>query len=534
MKKAAAARGKPLHARAGSAAAPPSHALQERPASQQHKPDWDFTSSDMDKYKLSSAEQLRRQLLRISRHHDEAADEVHQKLKEMQENLAPFVEQYKADQPLRTSVDASDGVGRKGGGACARNLSPCFASRVSTGRLPDKPTEKVAANATAASAPQRTGHGFRPKTSSGMAHQDPSSADVDDDDAELDLALETEIEGFLRKNRQKSQSGGSKKPQYRLLRKAQHPGDAQRSSISSFQSQMTSSMSPDPRDTRGVGQGPGALDNFLAEWSMSDGLPSSGFRFGTPAGQQLLASGGAGEGASSSDSELSDIENAASRLQSQLTWWRQQEAHLLSATAEDSSKVVPAAAAAAGLAGTELSGRSEWLHLPQSPVPLAKSKVSSTSPGGISGGESTRAGGSSVGRQRPAMQCSTPSPCSSFPDVDSAPVPHFPAKQAHVGAGDREGGGVSEGGGRAFLQAAEGMSLSQLIAKQAAELESCLTLQQLTHSVPLPSQQPATPDRGQMERWAAASPDASLVAQTKLTAAPLARRLFDSVDVIGD
>ncbi|CAK0891048.1 unnamed protein product, partial [Prorocentrum cordatum] len=100
-----------------------------RPLRDRQEPDgggrggWDFTTSDMSRYRLKPAQQLQRQVLRISRNHDEAAAEVAEKIRSMQENIAPFVHE------LHERGWAADA-------APPSRMTPCFASRVPTGRLP--------------------------------------------------------------------------------------------------------------------------------------------------------------------------------------------------------------------------------------------------------------------------------------------------------------------------------------------------------------------------------------------------------------
>lgn len=89
--------------------------LQERQVvPDRNRPDWDFTQSDMSRYKLTPTENLRRNLLRLSKHQDEASECVRLKLRQMQENICNFL-----PEPRPVS-----------------SPSPAFASRTPTGRLP--------------------------------------------------------------------------------------------------------------------------------------------------------------------------------------------------------------------------------------------------------------------------------------------------------------------------------------------------------------------------------------------------------------
>jgi len=58
--------------------------------------------------------------------------QVQDKLKRMQENIAPFVHEWNAVSP---ALEAPAGKSGKG----ASHMTPCFASRVPTGRFPEEP-----------------------------------------------------------------------------------------------------------------------------------------------------------------------------------------------------------------------------------------------------------------------------------------------------------------------------------------------------------------------------------------------------------
>jgi len=142
---------------------------------------WDFTSSDMSRYKLKPAELLRKQLLRMSKNQDEAAFQVRRKWSQMQENIAPYLPESSSERMA---------------------ASPVFASRVPTGRLPEE--RKPSLHRRVLSEP-------RP------APDEVPSAEKGPPSDRLDRALEAEISEFLQRN-QETSSGSREK--YRFLRRA--------------------------------------------------------------------------------------------------------------------------------------------------------------------------------------------------------------------------------------------------------------------------------------------------------------------------
>jgi len=460
--------------------------LQERRDVQ--RPAWDYTSSDMNKYRLSSAQQLRRQLLRISRHHDEAAEEVHQKLKEMQENLAPYVGDQLSD--LRGSFDAGHSQGRNDGVAgglsntsssCLvkpRNLSPCFASRVSTGRIPDKVPEGRQ------QLDRQIEKRFYRKNTRAQVEEDMGAVDGADagyPDAHLEAALESEIEGFFRTS--SPSVAAASKPQYRLQRKGASKKETEH--FSTFLEATLLPMLGLPEDEAhshiSLQQSSASSDWSELRNFVNNGIAEHSFQESEPALQRISSEGG-------DDIELFDIEHAASQLQAQLQWWRKQEAQLL---AQDATRA----------ATEELSGMSEWLQIPSS----SPENRTWTSPGGSRGDR--------LQRHEDIPTWSTPSPSverpASFADMATPPrvspeVPRF--RQAWSSVEDDK------------PPLPQGMSLSRLIAKQAEDLEH-LHLHQLDKSGPPCSDSPgvlAATVFADNTPWAASGPDASLVAPTKL------------------
>lgn len=173
-------------------------------------PTWDSTYSDMSRYRLSAAEQARRQALRISKHQDEAAKQVQRKLQSMQENIAPFLEAQGT-----TEYGASSGSRAP---AKRMHMTPCFASKVPTGRLLD--------------AEQLRSPGGRAAEQIAPAGAAGGAAWLVTDDP-LDEALEAEIDSFFRSNPSAARppprvsttaaattaAGGEDAPQYRFLRR---------------------------------------------------------------------------------------------------------------------------------------------------------------------------------------------------------------------------------------------------------------------------------------------------------------------------
>jgi len=455
----------------------------------------------MNKYKLSSAEQLRRQLLRISRHHDEAAEEVHQKLKDMQENLAPYIEDpLSSSLDVRGSFDAGHSQKRRDGGTSTtssscrpipQNLSPVFASRVSTGRIPEKAPRIGESQQPPERQTDKRPYGKGMRASTQVEGEDLLQVVDDDPEAHLEAALESEIEGFLRTS--SPSVATASRSQYRLQRKG-----VARKETEHFNTFLEATLlpmlglSPDGEEATGrSGANPASLraSSAYSDWSelrdfINNGAAEHSFQESEPALQHILSEG-------SDDLELSDIEHAASQLQAQLQWWRKQEATLL---AEDATRA----------ATEELSGMSEWLQIPVS----AHENAVALSPGAL---RSSQLEGSTV-----VPNCSTPSPAAvrptSLADLATPPrvAPEVPRlRQAWSSAED----------GMAWPA---GMSLSQLIAKQAEDLEH-LHLHQVVKSVPPhvdSAGATAAPAFADNTPWAMSGPDASQVAPTRLSLSP--------------
>ncbi|CAE8621605.1 unnamed protein product [Polarella glacialis] len=317
-------------------------------------PNWDFTNTDMSRYKLSPAEQLRRQLLRMSKHHDEAAVQLNYKLLQMQENIVPFLGVSGVLEAEQTVLSASPA-----------HMTPCFASRVPTGRLPE-PT-----SGSRASAPRSRDEWHSPEDCSrqrGCEDQAPKecrpeySTESPRAGDPLDLALEAEIDEFLHQGSAKpgrADRGSPGAAQYRFLRRAAgavlggtpQPVDVAISPPGRPQSAAASSAAaPQRRSSGGTRFG---LTPFRGEasperWRPAELKPVSLFAGpeGTAFSSALL----------DSDSELGEIEDQAGQLEMQLAWWGQQREIL---------GISPQRCAVEEEGGSgELIGRSEWLDLP--------------------------------------------------------------------------------------------------------------------------------------------------------------------------
>jgi len=307
-----------------------------RECSVRRRLDWDWTHSDMSRYRLAPAEQLRRQLLRISKNQTEAASEVQRKLRRMQENIAPFT------QELEQMKSSSSSQARSG------HMTPCFASRVPTGRFPSagsgrgRGTGRLPLRDAATRGPQ-------PRTASSLAQQAEVSAYGPEDI--LGEALEAEIGDFF------AGVGNSSPGTRRGGLNASWRGDV---------SQGRSSVTPERKP---AAQSP-ALEAFsdaseeaLLRPGAQGGQPSpsaSGGAMnhrGNDVSYSAIREGSCGSAFSESDPELAEIEAGARRLEDQLSWWRQQQETLLSS---------PASAVGGGdpEGSGELLGRSEWLLLP--------------------------------------------------------------------------------------------------------------------------------------------------------------------------
>jgi len=264
-------------------------------------PEWDFTNSDMSRYQLTRAEQLRRHLLRISKHREEAARNVQQKLRCMQEDIAPFVGQ-------ESSLGAAGE--RSSSSTCHQrrrmNMTPCFASRVPTGRIPDKnvacvlddassPQKRTSRSAEFSTAPNvsAVAAGARvspvPDDAKGASGNEHCSIDGQ---YPLDEALAVELANF--RSMSEPQAGAARPssksaPEYKVLRKRR------------------------PTSPRGG-----------VSYVKSSSLAAAEEARTTICQKQQVAS--AKKAALvSSDVDLDDIEEGAAALEAQLSWWRQQE-----------------------------------------------------------------------------------------------------------------------------------------------------------------------------------------------------------------
>lgn len=231
----------------------------------------------MSRYKLTPAAQLRRNLLRMSKHQDEAAVQLQRKLQRMQENIAPFV------QELDVQVPASAGSWHP---ASPQRLTPCFASRVPTGRLPEPRRHEPRRSVGRPDARPEGLHVEEPPCQNWAERSDPAEGSVDD----LDAALEAEIGEFFTSRGAGAGSGGraAAQPRYKFLRRARGAAAEQAQEASShwFRFGAAKQSSPDP---------------------------------------------------SESDSELGEIEHYAGQLQAQLAWWQGQQEALMMLGKESAS-----------------------------------------------------------------------------------------------------------------------------------------------------------------------------------------------------
>lgn len=156
----------------------------------------------MSRYRLSTEEQVRRQALRISKHQGEAAMQIQHKLQRMQENIAPFLEEMPGGEPGASSGSKTP--------AKRMHMTPCFASKVPTGRLLDASlcSSKLAAGRAATEQPAMAGCAYRPPDGVGSVAADP-----------LDDAIEGEICAFFKGGPPADKDEAQ--PQYRFLRRAQ-------------------------------------------------------------------------------------------------------------------------------------------------------------------------------------------------------------------------------------------------------------------------------------------------------------------------
>lgn len=307
---------------------------------------WDFTETDMSRYQLSPAQQLRRHLLRISKHQDEAAKEVNHKLQRMQENITPFLQDFGATQSSPTlgieqekksaATRATSSSGKR-----PNHMTPCFASRVPTGRLPAGESGNPTSSSPAAQSSKR---GVLSGTQESAAVQVQGATVIQNDrharfessvsayggvpmsKDTLALALDAEIDDFMATKRSASQSAlhkDSRVPQYRFLRRAQQADEA-----------------TEPRR-----MGPPEVTVAPRNYNMR------------------LNNGAAN---AESDSELGEIEDCARQLEAQLSWWRHQQQILTTqAGFNDSSDLATEASVGAAPISidSELSGHSEWLRM---------------------------------------------------------------------------------------------------------------------------------------------------------------------------
>jgi hypothetical protein len=295
----------------------------------------------MSRYRLSPAEQLRRQLNRISRHQNDAAAQVQRKWKSMQENIAPFIQEDSGSNHT----------------AAQRN-SPCFASRVPTGRLPEDLTGVIAAGGhdimvsrnsdekelragdmsaigNVWSLAYQSRSKDEPKSNGDELPKDIRSRinaveladDLLDEEARLTEALESEIQMFFQKSGVKSEKEISdQRPKFRPLRRIHKQGIGE-----TARCRQTSEISRCPP-------------------------------------RQLAKS-------MDSDSEIGELEEDANMLEAQLAWWRWHKETLLRLSKHDDAESVSSrkSFAAEARAQVEMAQDEAKIHTAMTPAQVQPS-----------------------------------------------------------------------------------------------------------------------------------------------------------------
>eukprot|EP00933_Yihiella_yeosuensis_P009255 TRINITY_DN115099_c0_g1_i1.p1 TRINITY_DN115099_c0_g1~~TRINITY_DN115099_c0_g1_i1.p1 ORF type:complete len:711 (-),score=138.95 TRINITY_DN115099_c0_g1_i1:52-2184(-) len=355
-----------------------------RGSGSRQRPNWDFTNSDMGRYKLNPAEQLRRQLTRMSKHHDEAAASLQWKLQQMQENIAPFLADAAPTSPEESFVKPT-----------SSHMSPCFASKVPTGRIPvpelgssdSKKGRRPLCCLQATEVPVRRG---RRSDDRYLEYQYGHEGQEDEGDQfthvkvredRLGEALEAEINEFLYHGSTSSAPSRPSpgKPKYHVLRRSPTKHSKQSESPNfMFVEPLTaavSSLSPDPVGS--MTMTPATPETFHSQqrssgsrWQHSSGE----WTFGKPKSHRplpedlkpvsLFANSSVSMSMTSmpftdSDSELGEIEEQAGQLEEQLAWWSRQRDILRKTSKSSDSKEHRDEDSS-----EELAAQSEWLQLP--------------------------------------------------------------------------------------------------------------------------------------------------------------------------
>lgn len=378
------------------------------------RPEWDCSQSDLSRYKLSDAEQLRRHLLRMSKHHDEASVEVHEKLKQMKENIAPFLPD--------TAPDTSQ-ANRK---VQQIHLSSSFASKVPTGRLPGPPLAPRNGEAHNPRWPTAEAVDDLPDCRSNTPRPLPAATE---EAAGLDSALQAEIDAFLAGSAppehlaSRSQAHGEVgrapkgkhtegKPRYSFLRKAAGP-----STVTS-----PSSSLPGASKEKSVGVVKPKVEKMEIQ---------------------------------EQDLDLDEIESQASQLQAQLAWWQRQRVVVLDDLQKPAEKE-----------DDELTSSSQWLDVPEGedleqPLPRSPSSCGFTE---VQNSETTC--GSS--------DCAVP-PSGTRKDSVASVTPSVPSRQPSWSAladlPDDELDLLVGGGVLAELARKQAAELVEATLRQVAELE---------------------------------------------------------------
>lgn len=274
------------------------------------RPVWDWSVSDLSRYRSSPAQQLRRHLLRISKHQDEAAKQVHRKLQRMQENIAPFV----LDAPA-TQTDNNTDTRRP-------HMTPCFASRVPTGRMPEMESRDGRKKRGCHSANMITCRRAEPADASHKFLLVESDSRTVDSTHVCGAGSPRDSPRVDIEDTGQGVAGANAGPHYKLMRKVQASKEVHQ------------------------------RDRFLAS---AKRVPT-----GERHRQQVRQSP-----PSPSDAELGEIEDSASQLEMQLTWWRQQMNGLVSRTSSSWNSMSVRRGPAQDAPGddTELLSHSKWLRM---------------------------------------------------------------------------------------------------------------------------------------------------------------------------
>jgi hypothetical protein len=291
----------------------------------------------MNRYKLDPSQQLQRHLLRLSKHHDEASAQLHRKLKQMQENIAPFLPESEHEV-----------------GVPPKHMTPCFASRVPTGRLPEtmlqspsrregRPSERASCSSYN-QVVEASGSSWFPVSEV----QDP-----------LDASLEAEIDEFLHRGPSASTSRNTAIPVYHTLRRSpaksiQEPVTAAAFLLNSTPKRQTraEASTVDPSSTvQSL-----TFDERSAEACFRPFADNSELKpvslFSSPSPNRGMPN--------ETDSELGSIEEKAEELETQLAWWKNHREILSPERQCNAEEEIANLEAPTDELQLELTARSEW------------------------------------------------------------------------------------------------------------------------------------------------------------------------------